>query len=534
MLQGRSQTLNSLAKGVWIRSSGSLRVAGLAGILLFSFWTGMGPHWDYPYPLHVDEWFAIGYAQATLDAEGLRYQNPYGPWEISFHPEMGFHLLLGFLKTATGLSWMGLYRVAPGVQLAFLAFLTYVFARRLGFGWAAALFIPLIPASIRTLGPAFIVPVSAAMLFIPLTLLVLHTMGEEDRGKSLWILLLLIGGTIFVHPTTEVVVTGLAVMYLGALVVSSLARRQYGKAANLLLALGVRMAIPVVILGLWIPSLTKQVLAQSTSGSGGLISLVGPHTGFLEAFGIVAVAVSILGLFLFVSRGEYGAQSYILPVFTGLLLAFQLLVFPQYRLGPEVLYSRGWLYLGLLLAILAGYGVALYFRSIAAIAKAVASRLPWPHSDRVAVPLWFIGIAVVLSVLVTGLATNQDRQRYTFYYHVINESNFSDFVALGEHTAPGQAVAFAEPSMAWAYPPVAGPGETVYQAVSSPWSNARADKMREILESGDVDVEWLRQQGVSVLYTCWPRTNRCRELTSDELFKVRTGVYFVPNHSDTG
>ena len=133
----RSQALLSFAIEFCSRHSATFQLAGLVGILLFSFWAGMSPHSDYPYPLHVDEWFAIGYAQSTLDAGGLQYPNPYQQWEISFHPEMGFHLLLGFLKTTTGLSWMGLYRFAPGLMLALLAFLTYSFGRQAGFGWAA-------------------------------------------------------------------------------------------------------------------------------------------------------------------------------------------------------------------------------------------------------------------------------------------------------------------------------------------------------------------------------------------------------------
>ena len=79
------QALRSTAKYVLKRHAGALRVAGLMVILLFRFWAGMGPRWDYPYPLHVDEWFAIGYAQSTLDAGGLECPNPYGRREISFN-----------------------------------------------------------------------------------------------------------------------------------------------------------------------------------------------------------------------------------------------------------------------------------------------------------------------------------------------------------------------------------------------------------------------------------------------------------------
>jgi hypothetical protein len=493
----------------------------------------MSPHWDYLYPLHVDEWFAIGYAQSTLEYGRLEYPNPYNPRDISFHPEMGFHILMGFLESVTGLSWMSLYRFAPGVLLALLAFLTYAFGYRSGFGWAAALLVPLIPTSIRTLGPAFVVPVSAAMLFIPVTLLILHTMEEKSRGTSLWLLLVLIGGTIFVHPPTEVAVTALAVLYLAGFVVAALAQKRYGEGVNLLLAIGVRMMIPAVILGLWLPSLSQKVLEQSVSDApAGIVALLGLHSQFLQAFGTVAVAVASIGIFLFIARGD-GVRSYLLPLFTLLLLLFLVFFFPVYRLGPEILYERGWLYLGLLMAIFAGYGVAFYFRSIPTFAQAMFSRLRSPSRNLLTVTLWSMGVAVVSLALITGLVTNEPRRDYAGYYHPINDSIFADFRWMGRHSVPGQLVAMGEPSLAWAYPPVAGSRAEVYRAVASPWTNKGANKARDILASGEADIPWLKKSGISVFYTCRPRTFVCEDLENNDLFKVRHGVYLVPDSPDT-
>ena len=113
--------------------SSAIRLGGLGGILLFSFWVGMNPHWDYPYPLHVDEWIHIGLAQGALEERGLEYASPYGGGQVSFHQEMGFHVLLGFLKSMTGSAWIDLFRIAPGVMLAMLSFLAYAYGQRGGF-----------------------------------------------------------------------------------------------------------------------------------------------------------------------------------------------------------------------------------------------------------------------------------------------------------------------------------------------------------------------------------------------------------------
>ena len=375
-------------------------------------------------------------------------------------------------------------------------------------------------------------PVSAAMLFIPVTLLVLHTMGEKSRGKSLWVLLLLIGGTIFVHPTTEVVVTALAVMFLAAFIGEALARGRYGEGLGLLLAAGVRIAIPAVVLGLWLPKLSKSVLEQAAAGGSGRVSLIGLQTGFPEAFGVLAVALSILGLFVFIARGEFGVRSYILPLFMCLLVVFLLFFFPRYNLGSEVLYGRAWLYLGLFMVILAGYGVAFYFRSIPAIAHSVASRFPRPLGALTAGVLWAMGTAMVVAALVTGIVTNEERQDYAGYYHIVDQAIFADFRWMGQHTAPEQSVALGEPSMAWSYPPIAGPGAKVFQAVAAPWTNQRANKVRQMLTSGEADVPWLQKAGVSVFYACRPQTFTCVELTNTDLFKVRRGVYLIPDPPD--
>jgi hypothetical protein len=369
------------------------------------------------------------------------------------------------------------------------------------------------------------------MLFIPVTLLVLHTMEEKSRGKILWLLLVLIGGAIFVHPPTEVVITVLSVLYLAGFVVEALLQKRFGEGINLLVAIGIRTVIPVAILGLWLPSLSQDVLEQSISGaSSSAIALLGLHSEFPQAFGIVAVAISILGIFLFIIRGD-GVRSYMLPLFTLLLLVFLVFFFPMYQLGPDILYERAWLYLGLLMAFFAGYGVALFFQSVPAIARAMASwlRLTPGSGSWMAVLLRLVGVAVVLLALTSGLVADGKRQKYSQYYHVINDSIFADFRWMGQHSLPGQMVAMGEPSLGWAYPPVAGPGTEVHQVVSSPWTNKEANKARVMLASGEVDVPWLKESGVSVFYTCRPRTFVCEEVENNDMFKVRHGVYLIPN-----
>lgn len=520
--------LLSLVLGTLRRHGRLLEVAGVAAILLLSFWVGMGHHWDYKYPLHADEWAGLGFAQSTLDAGRLQYPNPYRDKEVNYNPEMGFHLLLGFLKATTDLSWLGLYRIAPGIVLALLAFLVYAFGRRDGFGWAAALFVLLIPTSIRTLGPAFLVPVSAAMLFIPVTLIVVHRMEAGGRGQSLWLLLVLVGGTLFVHPPTEAVVTALAASYLAALVVGAIALRHYGTAMNLVVAVGIRMLIPAVVLGMWLPADTALTVERSVSGDPlSISSLLGSNTGFFGAFGVLGVALFLGGAFAFVWDRRYGLLTYVLPAITGVLLWFLLFVYPRYQVGPSIVYERGWLYLGLFMAVFAGYGVAYYFRSVPALTRGAAAVVPRLSSGWMRVLLLGAGIGVVTAAIATSLL-GEERSEYASYYRMIDDRTYADFTWIGQHTVPGHNVVVMEPSLARSYPPVAGSGSRVWRTILAPRSQRWATQVHEILVSGDVETSWLRARGVSVLYTCFPGSEGCTAVNNSDLLEVRRGVYLAP------
>ncbi len=495
-------------------------------ILAFAFWAGMAAHFSYRYPLHVDEWIAVGYAQSMMEEGSLQHPNPFtGSGVVSFNPEMGLHMLLGALKSVTGVSWLGLYRVAPELLMALLAFLTYAVGRRDGYGWAAALLVPLIPTSVRTLGPTLLVPVSVAVLFIPVTLLVLHRLEARNMGPSLWLLLLIIGGTIFVHPTTEGAVTGLAVLYLLALLLETIAARRYRTAAGLVVAVAVRMLIPALILGIWLPSLGKSVAQEAVAGSAPIaLAKLGFNHGFFEAFGIVPVALFVAGAFLFATYSRYGLRSYILPVFTGLLLFFLLYLHPRYFLGPSALYDRGWVYLGFLMSLLAGYAVATYFRCIPGISERLGSLASLRYPRLLRFSLMGLGV-VVVAVTITGSMTSRERVDYAQYYHLIGDQIEADFVWLGQHAAQDQQVALMEPSLAWAYPVVAEHGKRSASAASAPFRSSWTDEVGRLLATGKVDRRWLRLQGASVVYTRMPGSQALRKLDSADVILVRPGVY---------
>ena len=515
------------AGDIWRNNAGAFKLAALGGILLFSFWMGMNPHWDYRYPLHVDEWFGIGYAQSTLEAGSLEYTDPYGGGAVSFHGEMGFHLILAFLRSVTNLSWMGLYWLAPGFLLTLMTFLTYAFGRRLGFGWSAALLIPLIPTSVRTLGPAFVVPLSVAMLFLPVTLLILFGLRKEKWSVNFILLTVLFAGTMFVHPPSEAIITSTAVLFLGSFVTGALIEKRYKQSGRIVLSLIFRVLAPLLVLSLWLPDLSKEVLLQSFSNEPGLLPLMGSNSGFFQAFGLFGIGVAVMGLALVLLRQSFGLQSYVIPILVGLLLLF-LGAFPKFGIGPDVLYERSWSYLGFFFVILIGYFVASYFSEIVTVAKTAERKWGQRFQRLGLLVARGVGVCLVAGILITGLLKNEERSDYQTYYRVVNDVIVSDFNWIGQHTAPGERITMGESSIAWAYPPIGGPGTFVKDANSAPFSSPFSDVMRSMVAGNEIDVQWLRNNDVSIVYSCRPIIFGCHKLTSDELFYVHRGTYIVP------
>ncbi len=514
----------------WNRNSALLKLTGMIGILLFAFWVGMDPHWDYKYPLHVDEWFAMGYTDAMMEEGSLTYSEPYHHGqEVSNHQEMGFHLLLGSLKIVTDTSWMDFYRVAPGFMFALLAFAVYALGRSDGFGWAAALFVVLIPTSIRTLGPTFVVPVSIGLLFVVVTLLVIYRLGEKCNGKQLWLLLLLIGGLVFVHAPTAGLITALVILYLVASVIEALITGCYRMAVNMVVRIAVVTIIPLILTMLWLPSRTREILTASFSGdSEGMTGFLGFHYGFHEVFGDVAVSLFVFGFIVFMLNRPYGIRTYILPVSTVLLILFLYIVYPRYLLGPSILYERGWSYLGLFGVILAGYGIS-YWLQVFGDKRAGGLGLRWQRDVAMRMVLAGVGFGALVATLTIGLG-NEEREDYTGYYHVMDDQVYTDFVWLGQNTDEGHKMVMMEPSLAWTYPPVAGAGNRVYDVSASPWSQPWAEEMREILATGSVDVAWLLGRDILVWYTGWPEGQRFPEVNNSGLAKVRPNVYVVTDY----
>jgi hypothetical protein len=366
-----------------------------------------------------------------------------------------------------------------------------------------------------------------ALLFIPVTLLVVHRMDARARGESLWLLMVLIGGTLFIHPTTEAVVTGFTALALGLAFVQAVAAREFRGAASLAVGIGVRLAVPAVVLTVWLPGTPAAIAQQALVGElGGIAASLGFNQGFFGAFGAPGVLLFIAGLVLFTMHARYGIMGHVLPITTVLLALFLLWLYPRYTIGPAPIYERGWLFLGLFMVILAGYGAGMYFRAIPAMTRALAGGLSAGRRAWVSAPLAAIGVAALGVALLMGL-TGDDRFRYTLQYRMVTEAMVADMAWIGSHRPDDANRVFMEPSLSFTFPPLAGVGNVPWRSSVTPETDWVIQKAWQMLGSGELDMDFIPRQGIYLIYTCLPGAGRCTELKAS-LPEIRKGVYWLP------
>jgi len=398
--------------------------------------------------------------------------------------------------------------------------LVYALGREKGYGWSAALCVPLIPTSIRTLGPAFLVPVAVAILFIPVVLLLLHKLENKNVWEFFVLVVIVVIAAVTVHAPTGFLIIAMVMAYFAVFVVKQFLGRRFGMAIAVLVSLGVLMAVLLMLVDRWQPVLLRDTMELSITGDSGISQYLGLHHGFIQAFGGVGTGLFVLGTFLYALKRPYGLSSYVVPCFAVFLLLFLYVLYPRHDLGPSVLYERGWPLLGLLMAILAGYAVACWFYLILPfiVNKVESIRL---RSGIVFVVVSAAGVGMLTVTIFTGLVS-QERDNYSGYYKMIDERVYNDFKWLGQNTIDGHKVVVMEPSLALAYPPIAGPLNRVAGAIAYPWRSAWADKVHEMLVTGDVDVEWISDFNTSVLYT-----SGFTDVENNELIEVRPNIYIV-------
>ena len=497
-----------------VSASGAARLVALGVIMGFAFYTSLIPRLDYDYPLHEDEWTHFTEARAIAEEGTVPFLDPVTGEDradpvteetrSSPHFEVGYQLFLAEFQLITGLPWLAIFRYLPSSVFALTALSAYLFGNRRGFGLEAALFACLIPTTVRFLGPAFAVPVALGLFFVPL---ILFLVGHFWSTRGLPVLLLALLSFLFIAhaPTALFAALIVAVYGLFQTLRRALARRSTRRRALAHLA-----AVLVVVALSSLPLLAYNNWLVGAAAAEPLPrELLEAPGSMMSRLGYIPYPLFVLGLAL-LARG--GRTDRALLVITVLVSAYAFVHY-EFGVGNAALYSRSILYLSLLLLLIAGLAAARMRRWLATLLS----------------PRWggrasFAAAGLVVgAVMLPSLALNVDARYEETFYHRIGETQYDDFVWVRDNLCSGYGRALTDPRFGRPFAAVSGRyAYAAIPATTAPVRPARLDEARLVLKEGVPDADWLREHGVSIVYS----TGR---VESPELVKVHDRVYVLPD-----
>ncbi|MBI4232831.1 MAG: hypothetical protein HY686_00115 [Chloroflexi bacterium] len=487
-----------------------VEIAALLAILALGFYVAMAPHLRYPYPLHVDEWEHFTYASFLAREGHLNYPGPFPIWGVT-HPEPAFHVFLAQLHLVSGIPWLWLFQVFPGVLYVIIILAAYAIGRAEGVGLQAAFFSALLPSTLRLLGPTFLVPSTLALLMLLTQVLLLRRLLRHFSLPVFIASQLVIIFVVVLHPPAAAVLVMLTFLSMG---LNALVHPR-----RVLLRLGMALLTlipPLAALGalyLWDPSKVRDALsALPSSGTTPFGREIFPMA---LRYGYIPTALAILGVGWVVVRGAW--EWYPPAIVVLVMITFIRAIYPRWLpTALEPLYERGWLFTLILMGIFAGLGL----RAATGALRWMAARLRGKAA---------VGQALAW-LLVAGLAvpaawhTVQDR-RAEEYYFLMEPKVYQDFIWVAERVPERYTLALLSPERAWVFPPFAR--RSVYAVTKWPYIDGKAKVTQEVLEQGVTDTGALITRGIRIVYTSIP-------LRNEDLIRVRDRLYLLPEKGAPG
>jgi hypothetical protein len=274
-------------------------------------------------------------------------------------------------------------------------------------------------------------------------------------------------------------------------------------------SLGITLAVAIPFLApfpwifhLLLPTAKSLLIPYTGPAFGGVVDL--PR--IITTYGQLPIVLCLFGVFLLAMRG--GKKSY--GLILGLLaLLLMLATFFTFHYGVGILYARGLMQSMLLMSIVAGAGL-IWVKNL---------RLPVWLSSRLRVPLVtqnagrFLCIALIGVTLALAIPVRQ----HIPYYHMIDSTDYQAFVWIKENINENYKKAILDPWKGSAFTAITGKSVYTWIGVAPQPSDMQA---YQFLESGCDNTTFLRENGISIIYTQW-------EVNNPDLTKVRDGVYLL-------
>jgi hypothetical protein len=459
-------------------------------IIALALYIAFIPKLDYPYPVHIDEWVHIAHTNSLLQDGNVKYPDPFvgGSGDPATSLESGFHALFAIFYEISGLSWIDIVRYLPSIIFAFTVLSVYILARREGFGWEAAFFTCLLPTTVGILGPAFFLPLSLCLPFVPLSLFLVFNYRTPWSYLALFIFFCFM---IITHAASAVCF----ILIMIPCVLFYLIKEP--KHGLILLLMGV---VPLLVTLPWtyVPIATtfESLLVQQPLPTSHDLPRI------IITFGYLPAALGLLGALWLAIKGGVKNYSLVLGL---LLIAAMLAVFYTLHYGIELVYFRGIFYMLLIFGITAGASLNM----IKKIKLPKLFRLP-QFARKIG---YLFCLAIVVVVLVIAIPVHQQ----TNYYHMITEEDYQAFVWIRDNVGVEYLRAILDPWKATAFTAITG--KYIYARIHmGPTDITRsADKF---LADKCVDTDLLIQNGITLVYTQG-------ECDNPALTKIRDNIYVL-------
>lgn len=480
-------------------------------LLTFSVFMIFLPHWsdNFYLPFHVDEWIHWKYSRAVMETGSSSFTNPYTGNGIIQSLELGFHFITASIKWITGATFNSIVVFMPSIIAVFTSLVAFNIGERLErkFGLEAALIVSFLPTTCRMMGPSFYVAVSLGLLFIVFII----WLGQLRRALAALLIPFFIWCVFLIHPPSALACIIIAFLYAHLLILE----KEY-KLSVLTFSLSlIPIAMVFMLTTRWDYSL-QEVIDAFFGGKTFFAEYDLPKIWpSFEHLGIVTWVLCIIGAYFAFRRGKVIQRTITLSA-----IAFIALIgfYDKLGYGLPIMYERSFMYLFLMVALIAGFGMSELRRLLMDNREKIIPKQYKQISKHIGV----IVPAVVCILLVT---TTVPAHLEIPYYQMIDEEDYEAFTWIRDNIESYRDEnhpydrAAVDPFMASPFSAITG----LYIVSSSMhpiWGYSLHTEMETFLSNKCVDTSFFKKYKISVVYS---------SCNNDNLKRIYPNVYLYPS-----
>ncbi|MEK6951613.1 MAG: hypothetical protein AABX29_01225 [Nanoarchaeota archaeon] len=175
-------------------------------------------NFNYPFPIHADEWTHLAKSVYFIENEKIGFVNPYlkgFPYFPNY--EIGFDSFTSEFFLLTGLDPVLNYKYLAAIFMIINSLLLFIFVRKLTNGYIGLLSVLIfgtLKSNINILGNWFFVPMSMSLFLMFLFLYFLISYFEDKNKKYLFALIFVYLTTLFIYPILAILLTLITGLFL--------------------------------------------------------------------------------------------------------------------------------------------------------------------------------------------------------------------------------------------------------------------------------------------------------------------------------